>query len=488
MASATNEVTVLSAPRRAVSCAGFSWSLEPGSRLCRSLVDGGAFEAATSRLLQAAVKPGMTVLDVGANVGWHTLRMAQRVGDAGRVVAFEPVYAFRKDLQGHLAQNGLQRRVAVMPIALSDLDGKRVCWTNSDSASLGDRSNGATDSVTDDGMTIVKVRRLDDVVVELGLPRIDFVKLDVDGHERNVLEGARGMLTKDRPMLSLAFHRAAAPDVRATLALLHDLHYELCDEATCMPFCADDDAITACGASTAPLHALAVPVEKLAGMPVRLHAKLTDLQAALDLVHEGAILEPDIDTVDNECEMHQRKRRDAEALCTVARNANGPCLDLGTSHGRSAFKLATNVGPVHAVYTVNMLPEQAAAAGVHVTHVLQKDQIGAYCREHGLENVVQIYANTADWTPPAEVDGLAVAFVDACHDTEAVRRDSHLAWQRLRPGGVLMWHDFSPVQRHRHAWIKTSMEGVAAFLRDVGHRGPVHHLRGSWIGMIRKAQ
>ena len=478
MAPATNVETVLSAPRRDVECAGFQWSLGPDTRLCRSLVENGAFEPHTSRLLQAAIKPGMTVLDIGAHIGWHTLRMAHRVGDAGRVIAFEPIGAFRKDLQQHLAKNRLQRRVAVVPIALSDIDGKRPCITSEDSASLCEC----------DDAQLVKVRRLDDVAVEMGLPRIDFIKLDVDGHELRVLDGARHVLQKDRPMLSLAFHRSAAPDLRTALAMLHDLHYELCDEATCQPFAGDEEFVAACGSNVNALHALAVPVEKLANMPVRLHATLKDLQSALDLTHEGAILEPDIDVVENECELHQRKRRDAEALCTVARNANGPCLDLGTSHGRSAFKLATNVGPKHTVYTVNMLPEQAAAAGVHVTHVLTKDQIGAYCRERGIENIEQIYANTAEWTPAPEIHGLAMAFVDACHDAEAVRRDSHLAWQRLRAGGFMLWHDFSPVMRHRHEWIKTSMEGVAAFLRDIGHRGPVHHLRGSWIGLIRKAQ
>ena len=99
----------------------------------------------------------------------------------------------------------------------------------------------------------------------------------------------------------------------------------------------------------------------------RLAALAGTADAALDLTHEGAILEPDIDAVENECELHQRKRRDAEALCTVARNANGPCLDLGTSHGRSAFKLATNVGPKHTVYTVNML-ERGGIRVSKITH------------------------------------------------------------------------------------------------------------------------
>jgi predicted O-methyltransferase YrrM len=282
-------------------------------------------------------------------------------------------------------------------------------------------------------------------------------------------------LRRDRPSLSLACEREHAA---ALLAALHDLDYEACDPASGLPPPSDADL---------GHHLLARPVEQLAGLPVRLHRDVDALRGELGLRFRGVILEDDIDLAENDCELHGRKRRDAEVLCSLARSRPGPCLDLGTSFGRSAFKLATNVGPEHTVFTVNMLPEHAGGAGDQITHVLTREQIGSYCRERGLGNVVQVFADTRRWQPDAQIDGLALAFVDACHDEDAVVADSHLCWQRLRPGGALLWHDFSPIERHRRPWVASVMAGVARFLADIAHPGPVHHLRGSWIGLLEKA-
>lgn len=466
---------------------GLSWSVEADTPLGRALHSSdGIFAPATTRFLLANVRPGMCVLDVGAHVGWFTLLLARAVGPQGRVLAFEPVAAHRRALHWHLVQNNLHERVRVLPFGLSDRDGERPIAIGKGTASL--HWPGGEVPV---GSEVVTLRRLDDLRAELGIDRLDLVHLDLAGHEPRVLRGASGTLRALRPVLSLAFDQSAlhhdGSDARAQLAALHDLDYELADEATGVPFASDLDALRVCGNFDRPGRAVARPVEQIADLPVRLHRDLPSLQRELRLATVGAIFEDDIDRAENDCELHGRKRRDAEVLCTVARNRRGPCLDLGTSFGRSAFKLATNVGPEHTVFTVNMLPEQAAAAGVHITHVLTREQIGSYCRERGVDNVEQVFADTANWQPDPRIANLAVAFVDACHDAEAVRRDSHLCWQRLRRGGVLLWHDFAPIQRHRHDWIRTSMQGVAMFLRDIGHLGPVHHLRGSWIGLIEKA-
>lgn len=483
--SATYARRASEAQRQELSCLGLSWAPERGDPLFRAIVQRGAFEPDTTKLLFAACKPGMVVLDVGANVGWYSALLAQRVGETGRVVAFEPLPECRRELKQNLLRNGLAARVTVLPFGLSDEDGKRAARCLETGVTLHFEANEEAE------LCEVAVRRLDDVVVEQGLPKVDVIKIDVDGHELQVLRGAQNLLRRDRPVVSLVFGsphpHGEHGGAKAQLAFLHDLHYELCDERTGMPFASDEEFYARCDEHGPSLHVVAMPVEKIAGLPVRLHETLDDLRASLDLVHTGSILECDIDTVENDCELWGRKRRDAEVLTTVAANAHGNCLDLGTSHGRSAYELATNVGPKHTVFTVNMLPEHAASAGVLVTHVLQKHEIGSYFRERGIDNVTQVYADTSRWTPAPEIRDLAAAFVDACHDADAVRRDSHLAWERLRVGGFLLWHDFSPVQRHRHAWIRTSMQGVAQFLKDVGHRGPVHHLRGSWIGLVQKA-
>lgn len=214
-------------------------------------------------------------------------------------------------------------------------------------------------------------------------------------------------------------------------------------------------------------------------------ATIDALCELLALAHRGVILEHDIDVVATECDLHQRRRRDAEVLCTLAANCVGDALELGTSHGRGTFKIASNLrgGVVH---TVNVLPEEAGSAGHLVTHFLSRDEIGAFYRARGVTNVDQIYANLRAWRPPATLRGLGLAFVDACHDAEAVRADSHLAWECLAPGGYLIWHDWSPRDRGRFDWIDAVMRGVSAFLDDIGWRLPVLHLRDSWIGVVRR--
>ena len=225
-------------------------------------------------------------------------------------------------------------------------------------------------------------------------------------------------------------------------------------------------------------------------MPVRIRevADITEFKAVLGMHADGILLEPDLDFIENETEEGGRKRRDAEVLTTLSANMHGPILDLGTSHGRSAFKLATNQSAGGHVYTVNLLPEQHDGRGQAITHLITETDIGSYYRDNGVTNVTQIFADTTRWTPEAEITGLGIAFVDACHDEAFVYADSKLCWSRLREGGYLAWHDFSKAQRGTSFyWIDDVMRGVERFMAEVGLvDAEVVHLKGSWIGVLRK--
>lgn len=224
-------------------------------------------------------------------------------------------------------------------------------------------------------------------------------------------------------------------------------------------------------------------------MPVRIRevADITEFKAVFGLQEDGVLLEPDLDVIENETETGGRKRRDAEVLATLSANVDGPILDLGTSHGRSAFKLATNQKNGAQVYTVNLLPEQHDGRGMAITHLIPNTEIGSYYRAAGVTNIRQIFADTTRWTPEPEIADLGVAFVDACHDEGFVYADSKLCWSRLREGGYIAWHDFSKAHRATHSWIDDSMRGVERFVAEVGLQdAEVVHLRGSWIGVLRK--
>ncbi|MFQ5503762.1 MAG: FkbM family methyltransferase, partial [Planctomycetota bacterium] len=465
---------------------GLHWRLDPESCVAQSLIEQGVWELETTKLAMDLVKPGMRVLDVGANFGYFTLLLASLVGPSGRVWAFEPVASWREQLAWHLARNGLADRVTVLPYGLSDRHASARIALAPSSATLHWTGSDAPPAWEE-----IELRTLDGVAAELGLERLDFVKVDLDGHEPSFLRGARVTLLALRPQLSIEFAQhclhVAGSDVREQARLLKELGYELLDESSREPYPTEMHFLNACGNFDRSANVWAVPARELAGMPVRIFDTIDELRAELGLERPGVLLEEDLDVIENDCELYQRKRRDAELLCAIAASRPGTCLDLGTSHGRSAFKLAGNVGPEHRVYTVNMLPEQAAGSGELVTHTLSRDEIGSYYRARGASNIEQIYANTLAWDMPPGIRDLAIVFVDACHDEEAVYRDSIKAWERLSPGGFLLWHDYSPLWRRKHGWIDAVMRGVERFLADQGIEQEVLHLRNSWIGVLQKA-
>jgi predicted O-methyltransferase YrrM len=222
-------------------------------------------------------------------------------------------------------------------------------------------------------------------------------------------------------------------------------------------------------------------------MKIRIVENLEEFQRLLELPRSGSLLETDLDIVEVDTDAHGRKRRDAEVLCTLAANSRADVLELGTSQGRGAFKLATNLATGLRCHTVNILPEQYdASGGKMITHLISKDDIGSFYRERGVQNVVQYFANTARWELPQELQHLGMVFVDAAHDEENVYLDSKLVWDRIAPGGFLVWHDFSPFCQH-FDWISASMRGAARFVRDLSLDSlEIFNLRNSWCGVLRK--
>ena len=132
-------------------------------------------------LLRRLVRPGMRVLDVGANVGLYSLLMAELTGESGSVLAFEPEPNLYAMLAANCARNAA-RNVTAVPHALGSANGRvafqRSCFNSGDNR-LGENS-AAHESVE------VEVVRFDDFAPEAVL---DFIKIDVQGHELEVLAG-----------------------------------------------------------------------------------------------------------------------------------------------------------------------------------------------------------------------------------------------------------------------------------------------------------
>ena len=168
-----------------------AWWLAEKSAMDHELMYG-KFEAAEMSFALKLLRAGMTALDVGAHHGLYTLLLSKKVGRKGRVIAFEPSPRECWRLERHLRVNRcsnvhLERCAVGSEPGEADLflvDGFQD-WCNSlRPPALPD----ATHTVP------VRVRRIDDVLVEQGVSKVDFIKLDVEGGELAALEGATRLL------------------------------------------------------------------------------------------------------------------------------------------------------------------------------------------------------------------------------------------------------------------------------------------------------
>ena len=181
----------------------------------RSLRLYGEYSEGEIALWSQFLRPGMTVIDVGANIGAHTIYLAKAVGQRGLVYAIEPQRQLYQMLLGNLALNEIANTSVFMGALADDSYGgvKQSAKTaggigtinvppidygsagNFGAIALGKRSKRGE---------AVPVVTLD----SLGLNEVSFIKIDVEGMERAVLRGASETLSRDRPILYVENDRA----------------------------------------------------------------------------------------------------------------------------------------------------------------------------------------------------------------------------------------------------------------------------------------
>lgn len=142
-----------------------------------------------------ALRPGMTVVDLGANLGVFATRAAKRVGPSGRVVAVEPHPDNFRRLKANGERNGLAN-LACVNAAAGDHEGEARLFVH---------ERGINHSlVRGSGMSVpVRLTTVDALVAELGLTRVDFLKVDIEGVAPEALRGASGTLRRFRPLIAL---------------------------------------------------------------------------------------------------------------------------------------------------------------------------------------------------------------------------------------------------------------------------------------------
>lgn len=157
-------------------------------------------------LLEQFLSPGKIVVDAGANCGIYTVAASKLVGDAGKVLSFEPGRESFSILRRNVELNGL-RNVLAFQSALSEREGMARLYHHHhgpNSFSLGPEI-GRSDQFEE-----VRTTTLDKVLKREGIHRVDLVKLDVEGAEELVLHGAESVLVSAHPVIIFEMNREAA--------------------------------------------------------------------------------------------------------------------------------------------------------------------------------------------------------------------------------------------------------------------------------------
>ena len=212
-----NDVKILTGPLK-----GYRWNV-------RSNTNGfftGKYEAEFVELLMGKLKPTDVFYDIGANAGYFSIIASTVIKEENSIVAFEPVPYLHKIIQHHASVNGV-KNVDVFPYAISNKTGT-VQFSNMDKT--GGNTYISESSIFKNSDTLeVKSTSLDDFLAnnkQYKIPTI--LKIDAEGAEFDVLQGARKTLKDHKPLLFLSTHDIHLPGVKdKCLNFLRDLGYTI---------------------------------------------------------------------------------------------------------------------------------------------------------------------------------------------------------------------------------------------------------------------
>jgi FkbM family methyltransferase len=190
----------------------------------------GHYEADEIAFVRSVLKPGDTVVDAGAHIGFFAVQMAAIVGPPGRVYAFEPFAANADLLAQSIMENAFEDRMILKRAAVGAASGTATLTFPQETLNTGGAYllRDGTPPLSGNLRKDVPVVSLD--TTDLRRP-VRFIKMDVEGAEPLVLQGARQLLSEDRPVMLSELHpaqldRAAGTTAAGFLKLLKEIGYQ----------------------------------------------------------------------------------------------------------------------------------------------------------------------------------------------------------------------------------------------------------------------
>jgi FkbM family methyltransferase len=180
----------------------FWWSYFPANfSVDRGMFDYWGDDVGELRFLWKYLKPGMTFLDIGAFHGIYSVIAARRLGAGSRVVAFEPSPRERRRLRLHLRYNGINA-VVVEPYAVAAEGGEAALTVVGDGyQTMNSLRSPAVDHHVQRQQIVVQTIALDEYLCRNQIDNVDFMKIDAEGGEIQIFNGAKTLLSRLRPLI-----------------------------------------------------------------------------------------------------------------------------------------------------------------------------------------------------------------------------------------------------------------------------------------------
>lgn len=195
-----NHILKLVIPKEIELKEGVFLELDQSDPVASGAIALGVYERYESELFRSKIKPSMTIIDIGANLGYYTAIASRLAGERGLVVAFEPEPNFFKLLSRNIRRNGL-KNVINFELAIAEKNGLTNLYLSNENKG----HNSLINSEELKNSVQVKTTTLDDFLASQKITKVDMIKMDVEGAEILALEGMRNTLIKHRPLLFLEF-------------------------------------------------------------------------------------------------------------------------------------------------------------------------------------------------------------------------------------------------------------------------------------------
>ncbi len=207
----------------------FNWEISDPRTAIACLAVAGEYETRETRLISSIVKYTSQVIDVGANVGYYSIRIPYFTKHVVKVYSFEPIAKSFRELTRNIVLNQLQDVVEAFNCAASNTNGELVMYVPK---LFGTSATSSVELHPEDENQEVRVEtvRIDDFIKNGKISGCDFLKIDVEGAEKFVVEGAIELLSRDKPVVLAEilrkWSRAHGYEPQELLDILFGLGYQ----------------------------------------------------------------------------------------------------------------------------------------------------------------------------------------------------------------------------------------------------------------------